>query len=261
MSKGVYACARHDAFILHVLLIFRREDSRIVQQNEKYYANNCVTGRLKLIIQSATLWSSFWRSCKCSLFTTFVVSGLFISKSMYWNQSTWNWGILWRSPVLWENGTLPPIFQNAFQGLVLTLLTVLVRLKRRYVLETLWFRMDEVAGLTQAMSISHHQETVDENLNDSNWWKIILTGRNIYSACYQFKLTWVPTKSLSRKWSRVKKRVAKTKLAFDQSTKHLETSLIVKLTVQEHVTMEKHGDHLNIYDVISEKGYTSILRV
>ena len=36
------------------------------------------------------------------------------------------------------------------------------------ILETLWSRMDEVAGLTQSMSIAHHQETVDENMNDNN---------------------------------------------------------------------------------------------
>ena len=45
------------------------------------------------------------------------------------------------------------------------------------ILETLWSKMDEVAGLAQAMSIAHHQETVDEKMNDSNWWKIIQIGR------------------------------------------------------------------------------------
>ena len=57
------------------------------------------------------------------------------------------------------------------------------------ILETLWSRMDEVAGLTQSMSIAHHQETVDENMNDNNWWKIIRIGRNLYSMCYLVELT------------------------------------------------------------------------
>ena len=45
------------------------------------------------------------------------------------------------------------------------------------ILETLWSKMDEVVGLTQAMSVAHHQETVDKKMNDSNWWKIIQISR------------------------------------------------------------------------------------
>src|SRR6202051_4768289 len=45
------------------------------------------------------------------------------------------------------------------------------------ILETLWSGMDEVAGLAQAMSIAHHQEVVDDHMNDSNWCKMIRTGR------------------------------------------------------------------------------------
>ena len=37
------------------------------------------------------------------------------------------------------------------------------------ILEALWSHLDEVAGLAQAMSIAHHQETVDEYMNDNNW--------------------------------------------------------------------------------------------
>ena len=57
------------------------------------------------------------------------------------------------------------------------------------ILETLWSRMDEVAGLAQSMSIAHHQETVDENMNDNNWQKIIRIGRNLYPMCYLVELT------------------------------------------------------------------------
>jgi hypothetical protein len=41
------------------------------------------------------------------------------------------------------------------------------------ILETLWSGLDEIAGMTQAMSIAHHQEVIDEYMNDSNWRKII----------------------------------------------------------------------------------------
>jgi hypothetical protein len=47
------------------------------------------------------------------------------------------------------------------------------------ILETLWSGLDEVAGLAQAMSIAHHQEVVDEYMNDSNWRKIIRIGRTL----------------------------------------------------------------------------------
>ena len=45
------------------------------------------------------------------------------------------------------------------------------------ILETLWSGMDEVAGLAQAMSIAHHQEVLDQYMNDSNWQKMIRIGR------------------------------------------------------------------------------------
>ena len=41
------------------------------------------------------------------------------------------------------------------------------------ILETLWSSLDEVAGITQVMSIAHHQEVLDDYMNDSNWQKII----------------------------------------------------------------------------------------
>ena len=44
------------------------------------------------------------------------------------------------------------------------------------ILETLWSHMDKVAGLAQAMSAAHHQETIDEYMNNNNWWKIVQMG-------------------------------------------------------------------------------------
>jgi hypothetical protein len=47
------------------------------------------------------------------------------------------------------------------------------------ILETLWSPLDEVSGLTQAMSVAHHQEVIDANMNDSNWRKIVRIGRSL----------------------------------------------------------------------------------
>jgi hypothetical protein len=49
------------------------------------------------------------------------------------------------------------------------------------IMETLWSVLDEVAGITQGMSLAHRQEVLDDYMNDSNWRKIIRiskTSRN-----------------------------------------------------------------------------------
>jgi hypothetical protein len=54
------------------------------------------------------------------------------------------------------------------------------------ILETLWSGLDEVSGLAQSMSITHHQEVIDAYMNDSNWCKIVRTGgemMNQYLLC------------------------------------------------------------------------------
>ena len=45
------------------------------------------------------------------------------------------------------------------------------------IMETLWSGLDEVARLSQAMSLAHHQETINEYMNDSNWRKIVCIGQ------------------------------------------------------------------------------------
>ena len=44
------------------------------------------------------------------------------------------------------------------------------------IMETLWSVLDEVAGLTQGMSLAHRQEVLDDYMNDSNWRKITRIG-------------------------------------------------------------------------------------
>jgi Kyakuja-Dileera-Zisupton transposase len=44
------------------------------------------------------------------------------------------------------------------------------------ILETLWSVMNEVAGMAQAMSVTHHQ-VIDAHMNNSNWCKMIQIGR------------------------------------------------------------------------------------
>jgi hypothetical protein len=93
------------------------------------------------------------------------------------------------------------------------------------ILETLWSGMDEIAGLTQAMSISHCQEVQDDYMNDSNWGKIIRMGRNLHYTHHPTQLTWCPADSLCGKWSRAKDGVSDMRPAFEQLTDCLDPPL------------------------------------
>ena len=121
------------------------------------------------------------------------------------------------------------------------------------ILETLWSRMDEIARLVQSMLIAHHQETVDEHMNDNNWQKTIQMGRYLYSFCSRIALTSCQAESLCRKWNRVREGLSKTKAVFDQLIACLELSLVAEWTAQEWIAMETHGDALRIYEVTLEK--------
>ena len=57
------------------------------------------------------------------------------------------------------------------------------------VLEMLWSRLDQVAGLIQAMSIAHAQEVLDDYMNDSNWRKMICMGRPQHCIHHPIELT------------------------------------------------------------------------
>jgi hypothetical protein len=103
------------------------------------------------------------------------------------------------------------------------------------------------------MSISHRQEVLDDKMNDRNWWKIIHIGKCAHSIHCPIALTLLPADSVCTKWSQAKNGVSKTKPAFEQLTKCLDAGLVQEWTEQECIAMEKHGDHLKIYEVASKK--------
>jgi len=121
------------------------------------------------------------------------------------------------------------------------------------ILETLWSGLDEIAGMTQAMSIAHHQEVIDEYMNDSNWRKIIRMRKNPLYVYHRAKLKRLLANSLCGKWSRAKGGLSDTGPTFEQLSDSLDASLIAEWTAQERVAMEKRGEHLNIYQVRLEK--------
>ena len=44
-------------------------------------------------------------------------------------------------------------------------------------IETLWVPLNEITRSTRGMSTSHHQEVIDDHLNDSNWKKLADLGK------------------------------------------------------------------------------------
>lgn len=44
------------------------------------------------------------------------------------------------------------------------------------ILETLWWPIDKIAGITRAMSKAHRREILDDNMYDSNWKKWVGIG-------------------------------------------------------------------------------------
>ena len=41
------------------------------------------------------------------------------------------------------------------------------------IMEMLWSSLDLVVGITQGMTIAHHQEVLDDYINDNNWKKLL----------------------------------------------------------------------------------------
>jgi hypothetical protein len=121
------------------------------------------------------------------------------------------------------------------------------------IVETLWSGLDEIAGLTQAMSIAHRQEVLDDYMNDSNWRKMVRIGKALYSVGQNAALTHDLGDALCGKWIRAKDGISDTQPAFEQLTDHLEPSLIQEWTRQERIAMDRRGDFLDIYNIKSTK--------
>lgn len=101
------------------------------------------------------------------------------------------------------------------------------------ILEILWSPLDEVVGLTQAMSVTHHQEVPDDYMNDSNWQKIVQIGRELCGMHIVIKLTIYTANSLCGKWTQATQGVSNTEPAFKQLTDSLDVALVQEWTRQE----------------------------
>ena len=122
------------------------------------------------------------------------------------------------------------------------------------ILETLWSVLDDVAGITQSMSVAHRQEVLDDYMNDSNWRKTIRMSMG-YSHDYQESLlTLYLADTLVEKWNRALAGSAETGAAYHELTDCLDQTWIDEWTQQEEIAMRNRGDDLRIYEVACEKG-------
>ena len=121
------------------------------------------------------------------------------------------------------------------------------------IMETLWSRLDEIAGLAQAMSVANHQETIDDYMNDSNWRKIVHLGEYIYDNKPTLILKYLQVNSLCKKWTLAQAGVLETKQVFEQLSRSIDEQSLREWSRQECVAMEQHGDHLKIYEIAAEK--------
>ena len=120
-------------------------------------------------------------------------------------------------------------------------------------METLWSRLDEIAGLAQAMLVANHQETIDGYMNDSNWRKIVCLGKYIYDNKPTLILKYLQVNSLCKKWTLAQAGVLETKQVFEQLSRSIDEQSLQEWSRQEHVAMEQRGDHLKIYEIAAKK--------
>jgi hypothetical protein len=62
-------------------------------------------------------------------------------------------------------------------------------------IETLWAPLNEISRSTRGMSTSHRREVIDDHMNDSNWKKLIGTGKRPLWIP-QLVLTWLSSQCL-----------------------------------------------------------------
>ncbi|KIM74954.1 hypothetical protein PILCRDRAFT_79556, partial [Piloderma croceum F 1598] len=217
-GKGACACARHGAFVPHCMVNFQKGEQQVNMDYSICQALKRFPGHVQALIvyDICCQWSIHFRQCVSEsefleLYDSLEIIGA-IGK----------WHLAAHIPECFPKFSL-----NFVEG---------AGEVDGEILETLWSRLDEVAGMAQAMSIAHHQEVIDEHMNDSNWRKIIRLSD-----------------SLCEKWSRAEKGLSETGPTFEQLSDSLDASLVQEWTAQERVAMEKRGDHLNIYQVRLEK--------
>ena len=126
------------------------------------------------------------------------------------------------------------------------------------ILETLWWPIDKVAGVTRAMSKAHRQEVLDDNMYDSNWKKWVGIGK----LCLIFPVIGgshllFAVASLCTKYQRAKSSVESMNLAVEELTKSIgNKKWISEWKKLEEAAKTERGGALMIYNVSYTPGKT-----
>lgn len=128
------------------------------------------------------------------------------------------------------------------------------------IMETLWSVLNEVAGLTQGMSLAHRQEVLDDYMNDSNWRKITRIGMKLLIFIMSRRLIAVLADTIATKWRRAQDGIKETGPAYEELTDRLDKAWIEDWTRQERVAMKNRGEDLKIYAVASETSKVAFQR-
>ena len=127
------------------------------------------------------------------------------------------------------------------------------------ILETLWWPIDKVAGITRAMSKAHRQEVLDDNMYNSNWKKWVGIGRSLaYSIKGNLPNVIIVT-SLCQKYQKATSAAETMNSAVKELTKSIGNSRwISEWKRLEEVARTKRGEALMIYNVSNAPGVFSI---
>ena len=125
------------------------------------------------------------------------------------------------------------------------------------ILETLWWPIDKVAGITRAMSKAHRQEVLDDNMYDSNWKKWVGIGEFLFN----FHLLMMAycllslVASLCKKYNKAKSSVETMNSAVEELTKSIvDDSWILEWKELEEAARIGRGEALMIYNVSHTPG-------
>ena len=121
------------------------------------------------------------------------------------------------------------------------------------IMETNWASLNEISGLTRAMTKAHRQEVLDDYMNDLNWKKLTGSGEfDILNRSHSAELREV--QSLVRKWKNAENMFSKTKLAYEALTPRLRAEWTKEWLAEEDRAMRERGGSLCIYEVDVMKG-------
>lgn len=123
------------------------------------------------------------------------------------------------------------------------------------VLETLWSSLNKAAGSTRAMTMPHRQETLDQQILDSNWKKHINIGMLFHvSSVNSMLISCCLVNSLKRKYVKALPAMQESLDIFNELDQSVDAKIRKDWEEQEQLAMKFRGEYLDVYHVNKEMG-------